>query len=180
MVIERMVEPLEPGDALGRWIRAGLLTGISDGLFATVLSIFFYNSTAMRLWQGVASVPLGKEALNGGVRTEILGMLLHFGVAFTWSAVFVFLFTRSRSLRRTAASPYGVFKIAALYGPFIWLFMSLIVIPLLAHRPPNITTRWWVQLIGHFPFVGLPMVASIVRPAAVTPEPAAVGTSPPA
>jgi hypothetical protein len=27
--------------------------------------------------------------------------------------------------------------------------------------PPAINMRWWVQLIGHFPFVGLPIVASI-------------------
>ena len=37
--------------------------------------------------------------------------------------------------------------------------MSLVVIPLLVHRPPSITFRWWVQLIGHAPFVGLPIAA---------------------
>ena len=55
----------------------------------------------------------------------------------------------------------GVVGIAALYGPFIWLVMSLIVIPMLLHRPPKITGRWWIQLLGHIPFVGLPIVASI-------------------
>jgi hypothetical protein len=39
--------------------------------------------------------------------------------------------------------------------------MSLIVIPVLFHRPPAITTRWLIQLGGHIPFVGLPIVASI-------------------
>jgi len=52
-------------------------------------------------------------------------------------------------------------KVAALYGPFIWMVMSLVVIPLLLHRPPTITIRWWIQLIGHIPFVGVPIVASI-------------------
>jgi len=64
-------------------------------------------------------------------------------------------------LRRVLASPHGVLKVAAVYGPCIWLVMSLMVIPLLAHRPPAFTNRWWVQLVGHFPFVGLPIVASI-------------------
>jgi hypothetical protein len=48
-----------------------------------------------------------------------------------------------------------------MYGPFIWMAMSLAVIPLLTHRPPTIGFRWWVQFIGHFPFVGVPIVASI-------------------
>ena len=42
----------------------------------------------------------------------------------------------------------------------VWMVMSLIVIPALVHRPPTIGIRWWVQLIGHIPFVGLPIVAS--------------------
>jgi uncharacterized membrane protein YagU involved in acid resistance len=56
-----------------------------------------------------------------------------------------------------------VVGIAALYGPFVWLVMSMLVIPLLLHRPPAITSRWWIQLIGHIPFVGLPIVASIAN-----------------
>jgi uncharacterized membrane protein YagU involved in acid resistance len=75
--------------------------------------------------------------------------------------VFLFLVMRSPWIRGLLASPYGVLKVASLYGPFIWLVMSLVVIPLRLHRPPAITIRWWVQLIGHFPFVGIPIVASI-------------------
>jgi hypothetical protein len=41
--------------------------------------------------------------------------------------------------------------------------MSLAVIPLLVHRPPTINFRWWVQLLGHIPFVAIPIVASINR-----------------
>jgi len=42
----------------------------------------------------------------------------------------------------------------------VWMVMSLAVIPLLAHRPPAINVRWWVQFLGHAPFVGLPIAAS--------------------
>ena len=51
--------------------------------------------------------------------------------------------------------------VACVYGPCVWLVMSSIVVPLLLHRSPTISIRWWVQLIGHAPFVGLPIVASI-------------------
>ncbi len=86
---------------------------------------------------------------------------MHFGVAFGWSAVFLFLVMRSVRVRRAVGSRPGVLGVAALYGPAIWLVMSFGVIPLLVHQPPTITARWWVQLAGHFPFVGLPIVISI-------------------
>lgn len=152
-------------DPVSRLVRAGLLTGVTDGLFAIVLSVGFYDSTVTRLFQGVASTLLGREALDGGVPTALAGVLMHFGVAFGWSAVFLLLVLRSPWLRRVLGSPYGAVKVASVYGPLIWLVMSLAVIPLplLLQRPPTINVRWWIQLIGHFPFVGLPIAASIGR-----------------
>lgn len=146
---------------LSRLLRAGLLTGVTDGLFSSILVAFFYGSTVTRLWQGVASVLLGKEAIDGGTRPAVIGVLMHFGVAFGWSAVFLLLVMKSSWIRRVLSSRYGVVKVAAVYGPLIWLVMSLVVLPLLTHKPPAISFRWWVQLIGHFPFVGLPIVAMI-------------------
>jgi hypothetical protein len=164
MVLDAAVRRSDLGDdALKRLVRAGLLTGITDGLFAIVLSVFFYGSTVARLWQGVASTLLGKEAFEGGTTTALVGVLMHFGVAFGWSAVFIFLVLRSRRVRDVLASPYGPAKVGALYGPFIWSVMSLIVIPLLVHRPPTIGARWWIQLIGHIPFVGIPIAAASRR-----------------
>jgi hypothetical protein len=147
-------------ETLSLLARAGLLTAISDGIFSSVLSAFFYHSTVQRLWQGVASVLLGPEAFNGGARTVLIGLLMHFGVALGWSAVFLFVVMRWGWIRGLLAAPNGMLKVAALYGPFIWMVMSLAVIPLLVHRPPNITIRWWVQLIGHIPFVAIPIVWS--------------------
>jgi uncharacterized membrane protein YagU involved in acid resistance len=150
-------------EKMSRLVRAGLLTGVTDGLFATVQSVVTPGSTVMKLWQGVASVVLGKSAYDGGVPTALIGLLMHFCVAFTWSAVFLFFVMRSSWVRRAVSSPSGVVGVAALYGPFIWLVMSLVVIPVLLHRPPRITSRWWIQLVGHIPFVGLPIVASIAN-----------------
>ena len=142
-------------------MRAGLLTGVADGLFASALSIAAYGSTVTRLFQGVAATLLGARAFEGGAPMALVGVLMHFGVAFGWSAVFLVLTSRSLPVRRVLASQYGLVKVASLYGAFVWVVMSLVVIPLLVHRTPVITGRWWVQLIGHFPFVGLPIVASI-------------------
>jgi hypothetical protein len=156
-----MVTRYNPGlevSAMGKLVRAGLLTGITDGLFSSVLSAFFYGSTVMRLWQGVAAT-LIPNAFEGGVHTAAIGVFMHFGVAFTWSAIFIFLLMRSTWVRGLIETWPGVARVAAVFGPSIWLIMSFVVIPLLTHRPPAITYRWWVQLVGHFPFVGLPIVA---------------------
>ncbi|HEX7137928.1 MAG TPA: hypothetical protein VF219_08790 [Vicinamibacterales bacterium] len=155
------IPPLE--QPLARLIRAGITTGIVDGLFSSVLSAFFYGSTVTRLFQGVAATLLGNDAFDGGTHTAAIGLAMHVGVAFGWSAAFLLLVMVSGWLRRAVATRSGAVKVAAIYGPAIWSVMSLLVIPLLLRRPPAITFRWWVQFVGHFPFVGLPIVWSIRR-----------------
>jgi hypothetical protein len=149
---------------LSRLVRAGLVTGVIDGLFSSALSVFAYGSTVTRLWQGVAATLLGPEALNGGMSTAVIGLLMHFGVAFGWSAVFLFLAARSAWIRRLLTSRYGAIKTASLYGPLVWMVMSFAVIPLLTGRPPAINYRWWIQFFGHIPFVALPIAMSIGAP----------------
>lgn len=144
-----------------RLVRAGILTAAVDGLFSSVLSVFFYNSSVTRLFQGVASTILGRGAIDGGLTPALIGIVMHVCVAFGWSTVFLLLTLRSAWIRKILAAPYGVLRVACVYGPSVWLVMSLIVVPLLLRRPPTINIRWWVQLIGHAPFVGLPIVASI-------------------
>ena len=140
-------------------IKTWLLVAATDGLFASVASLTVPPlSNPLRVFQGVASVLLGKEALNGGYTTGAIGLLMHFGVALFWSAVFLLAIRNSTTLRNMLATGWGAFAIAAVYGMSIWLIMSLGVIPALVHRPPNITMRWVVQLIGHIPFVAGPMV----------------------
>jgi hypothetical protein len=147
---------------LNRLLLAGLLTALVDGLFSSILVAFFYGSTVARLFQGVAAVLLGADAIGGGARTALIGVLMHVGVAFAWSAVFLFVVLRWRFVRSVLASRGGTLKVAAVYGPIVWMVMSLVVIPLLVRRPPAIGFRWLVQLVGHAPFVGLPIVASSV------------------
>jgi hypothetical protein len=146
-----------------RLVRAWLVTGVTDALFSSVLVAVFYGSTVTRLWQGVASVPMGPEALTGGLRTAAIGLAIHFGVAFAWSAVFLALVLASSWLRDLLAAPYGVVAVAAIYGPIIWMTMSFVLVPMLTHRPPAINVRWWVQFFGHIPFVALPIVTLLGR-----------------
>ena len=144
-------------------LRTWLTIAVIDGIFASCLSVFAYGSTFSRLWQGVASTVLGPSALQGGTQAVLVGLLLHVCVAFTWSAVFLTLATYFPRLRRIIATPAGILGVAAVYGPAIWCVMSLVVIPTLTGRPPSLTTRWWIQLVAHIPFVALPIVTVVGR-----------------
>jgi hypothetical protein len=147
---------------MSRLLRAGLLTAVVDGSWAVVLTFLYGRSQAM-LWQGIAATLFGDRMLEGGAAAVALGVAMHVGVAFGWSAVFLLLATRSARVRRVLDSPYGPLKIAAVYGPFVWIAMSAVVIPLLTGRPLMITSRWWIQLLGHVVFVGLPIAWSVGR-----------------
>ncbi len=91
--------------ALSGLVHAGLLTGLTDGLFASVLNVAFYDSTVTRLWQGVASTLLGPSAFERGTESALIGVLMHFGVAFGWSAVFLGLLGLAPRLHTVLASP---------------------------------------------------------------------------
>ena len=150
--------------SIKRILAAGFLTGVIDGLFSSILNAVFYGSTVARLFQGVAATLMGPKALDGGNHTAMIGVLMHFGVAIGWSAVLAVFVAQSAWLRRTLGATGGPIRIASIYGPLIWIVMSLVVIPQLTGRPTPIAYRWWVQFFGHIPFVALPMATVIGLP----------------
>jgi hypothetical protein len=161
-------------DIRSRLVPAWLATAAIDGTFASALTVFGYHSTVGRLWRGVASTLLGPAAMDGGTGVALVGVVMHIFVALLWTTVFFVLYTNSPALRRIVSRPAGAIGVAAIYGPLIWMVMSLIVIPLLTGRPPTVNTRWLIQLAGHFPFVALPIVAIIGRGVAMATRPDAV------
>ena len=140
-----------------------LVTAAWDFVCATLLSVLAYGSTFSRLWQGVASTVVGPAALSMGARGVAVGLALHLLVALVWSAAFVVAAAGSGGLQRAIARPAGALVVAVLYGPLIWLVMSLAVIPLATGRPPAFGFRWWVQIVAHVPFVTLPLVFTARR-----------------
>jgi hypothetical protein len=148
---------------LRTWVRTWALITVVDAIFATTLPVVAYGQPLGRVWQGVASVLIGQAAIGGGARTILLGLVIHAGVALLWTTVFLLLVLLSPPLRRFVAVPAGILAAAAVYGPAIWIVMSLVVIPPFTHRAATIGSRWWVQLLAHIPFVALPIVATIGR-----------------
>jgi hypothetical protein len=134
-----------------------IVTAIWDAICASALSVA-YGATAASVWRGVAATVFGPTRLGSGAAAVAAGLAIHAAVALTWSVLFVAAVLLSPALRRAIRTRGGALAIAALYGPAIWLVMSLAVIPLATGRPPRFGFRWWVQIVAHLPFVTLPLV----------------------
>ncbi len=140
-------------------VRTWLTVAVSDALFASATGLLIApTATPARVFRGVASVVLGKPALDGGATTALIGLAMHFGVALFWSAIFAFVVHNSWSLRDTLNSWSGRILVAVIYGVSIWLIMTWVVIPSFLHRPPTLSLKYWVQLVGHPLFVVGPMI----------------------
>lgn len=144
------------------WLRVlipvWLVTAVWDGICASALSVLAYDTSASALWRGVATTLPGSATFEGNAGVMV-GLVLHALVALTWSAVFVTLAWQWPALRRALTTPGGAAGVAVVYGPIIWLLMSVVVIPLATGRPPRVGgARWWVQVVAHVPFVSLPLV----------------------
>jgi peptide-methionine (S)-S-oxide reductase len=136
---------------------AGLICGAMDITAAVVVYGLLWGRGATRILQSVATGLLGSRSYDGGLITALLGLLLHFCIAFGAAAVFYFA---SRKLPVLLKLP---FISGILYGIAVYFFMQLVVVPLSAY-PHNITFLTRSVLTGltiHIFCVGLPISLAI-------------------
>ena len=107
----------------------------------------------------IAGGLLGREAFQGGAGTYVLGVVLHFFIAFSAAAVY---YAASRRLRFMTEHPLvcGLF-----FGAAVEEVMSLIVLPLsaLRARGPYTLHDLILGLLVHMVVVGLPISFSVRR-----------------
>jgi hypothetical protein len=107
----------------------------------------------------IAGGLLGPQAAKGGAATYILGVLLHFFIAFSFAAVY---YAASRRLAFLTEHPLlcGLF-----YGATVEEVMNLIVLPLSAlHARGPYELHDLIQgLLVHMVVVGLPISFSVRR-----------------
>jgi hypothetical protein len=144
-----------------------LLLAVLDLLWAVALSRL-YGRPAMSAFHSVATVALAPAWMPEIAPSATLGVVLHFGVAFAWATFYLVGQQRSRWLTRASATRRGQAAIAVVYGPFIWIVMSILVIPVMTGVAVVFNARWAIQLVGHIVFVGLPVVLGAARVAEVT------------
>jgi len=107
----------------------------------------------------IAAGLLGRQAFRGGIATYILGVLLHFFIAFSATAVY---YTVSRRLVFMKEHPLvcGLF-----FGAAVEEIMNLVVLPLSAlhARGPYKLRDLILGLLVHMVVVGLPISFSVRR-----------------
>ncbi|HSB27658.1 MAG TPA: hypothetical protein VLE19_07380 [Pyrinomonadaceae bacterium] len=146
----------------------GALVGIFDLLFAFIFYGLILKAPALRIFQSVAAGVLGRtRATEGGVKTFVLGLVLHFVVA-TCIATVYYLITITMPFVLRYAIPSGL-----AYGMIAYLGMNYVVIPLSAIGPRTTSKRTWiiaVEIIGHAFLVGLPLALLARRSARNQPQ----------
>ena len=111
----------------------------------------------MPLLQGIAKGLMGPSAYLGGWPTALLGLALHFVIAFGAGAVY---FLASRKLHFLMNH---WFMCGVLYGVAVYFFMQRVVLPLShATRRPFSWEMMGIGLVIHIFCVGLP-IAGMVR-----------------
>jgi hypothetical protein len=130
----------------------GLIAGTLDLLQACILF-------GAKIPLVIAAGLLGRQALKGGVGSYVLGVLLHFSIAFSFAA---FYYAASRRLGFLKEYPL-VCGLA--YGAGVELVMSLIVLPLSAlhAKGPYQLHDLILGLLVHMVVVGLPISFSVRR-----------------
>jgi Na+/alanine symporter len=129
--------------------------GIAGTLDLTQACILFGRRIPLVIAGGL----LGRQAFHGGVGTYVLGVALHFFIAFSAAAVY---YAASRRLVFLKEHPLvcGLF-----YGAAVEEVMNLIVLPLSAlhARGPYTLHDLILGLLVHMVVVGLPISFSVRR-----------------
>jgi len=100
----------------------------------------------------VASGLLGSKAYAGGLPAALLGLLIHFGIAFVSSFLFIRLYPGRILINSGQAVLAGL-----IYGLVIWAFMNLVVMPLSGMPFAEFDTVALLAVIWHMLLVGLPI-----------------------
>ena len=152
MIGDTAPRPLGKRNALLAIAVGGFTAGTLDLLQACILF-------GARIPLVIAAGLLGRQALKGGMGTYVLGVLLHFFIAFSFAT---FYYAASRRLSFLKEHPL-VCGLA--FGAGVELVMTLIVLPLSAlhAKGPYQLHDLILGLLVHMVVVGLPISYSVWR-----------------
>jgi hypothetical protein len=118
----------QPSSILKPSVKAILVSGLIVGTLDILAAIIdFYISTGKNpssIFKYIASAVMGMEAFSGGGAVVLLGLLLHYIIAFLFTILFFYLYYQFAWMRMNRI----ITGIA--YGIFVWIVMNRIVVPL--------------------------------------------------
>ncbi|GGH09671.1 DUF1440 domain-containing protein [Pedobacter zeae] len=98
-----------------------LIAGTLDGLAAV---IFLAKMNFSGVFQYIASAILGSTAFTGGIKMVLIGLALHYFIAFSFTLFYTFAATKIALLKQ------HFILSGILYGLLVWTVMNLIIVPL--------------------------------------------------
>ena len=129
--------------------------GASAGILDMTSAFITFGPNMPR---GIAAGLIGRQAaINGGIGTWILGLFLHYFIAFSAAAVYC-LASRKLTFLKDHFVVCGLF-----YGIAVFLVMNLVVLPLSArHFAGPYQLRGLIEgLLAHMVIIGLPISFSL-------------------
>jgi hypothetical protein len=152
MIEDSAPKPSGKRSALLAIAAGGLIAGTLDLTQACILF-------GVKIPLSIAAGLLGRQAFHGGIATYVMGVLLHFFIAFSFAA---FYYAASRKLFFLTEHPLVC---GLSYGAAVELVMSYIVLPLSAlhARGPYKLHDVILGLLVHMVVVGLPISFSVRR-----------------
>ncbi|AEW03448.1 hypothetical protein Niako_7232 [Niastella koreensis GR20-10] len=120
------------------WV--GLLAGSLDILSAFVQAYLAREISPVIVLQYVASGAVGKAAFAGGWQMALLGLLFHFIIAYSFTALFFVIYPSIKFFSK------NIVLTAIIYGIFIYIAMDLVVLRFT--RVPPITFHLYKALIA--------------------------------
>lgn len=133
-------------------ILGGFVAGNLDALDGVVAFGLVNGQNPIKVLQYIASGAIGASSFDGGLATALLGMVLHFFIAFVVAAIYYFASLRIPVLYQQAIT------LGLLFGAAVFLVMNYVVLPF--SNVPEGKFSWILfinGIVGHALFVGLPI-----------------------
>jgi hypothetical protein len=138
-------------------IRATIVSGALDATAGVVIYWIYKGLNPLQVLQYIASGIFGPSVINGSFLYVIIGLVLHFIIAFAFTCGYYLVFPFVKSfVKNTVVN-------GLVYGIFIWVFMNYIVLPFsnIPHSPKDFVSV--LELIWHSVLVGLPIAMIVER-----------------
>jgi hypothetical protein len=137
---------------------ATIIVGLLDAADGVVAYYFALGYNPFQVLQYIASGVQGTAAFQDGFASVLLGLLLHFLIAFV---VVVLYLVASRAFNGLASRPI---LFGCLYGAMVFLFMNYVVLPHSAVPALGFHLGLFLNgIVAHALFVGLPTALYAAR-----------------
>jgi len=133
-----------------KWLGLGtLLAGTADLVFASVFWAVKADVPPIRIFQSIASGLLGESSFAQGAASATLGLVLHYTIIAGMMAAY---YAVAQRVPRLVAQ---WLTFGAVYGLWLYVAMTWIVVPLSAADTGSRNPLWMVMSVGMHVIIGI-------------------------